>query len=58
MGKRACFMCDGTGQTCNICGESEAVCQCENEGASGAPDFRDCDDCKGTGIASADQDEE
>lgn len=39
-----CFRCDGTGQICDECGESEAACQCE-----GDHDFSDCEDCGGTG---------
>ena len=37
------FNCDGTGQMCNICGESEAACQCDS------PAFADCKDCDGAG---------
>jgi hypothetical protein len=38
-----CLLCDGTGQICNCCGESEAYgCSCD-EG------FEDCPDCNGTG---------
>lgn len=50
--KRPCFMCDGSGQMCNICGEAEPVCSCEKL------DFRDCEDCEGTGVASADRDKD
>jgi len=46
--KRACFICDGTGQMCDICGESESVCSCS------ADEYRDCADCDGTGIAASD----
>lgn len=49
--KRRCFVCDGSGQKCNICGESEAVCGCDEL------DMDDCGDCYGTGIASADIEE-
>ncbi len=38
-----CFRCDGTGELCNICGESELACSCEEF------DVYDCDDCEGTG---------
>ena len=38
------FDCDGTGQMCNICGESEAACSCDGE-----EDTCDCTDCDGTG---------
>lgn len=47
--KRKCFFCDGTGHLCNVCGESEAVCQCD------VLDFYDCNACGGVGIAKADQ---
>ena len=49
--KRPCFDCNGTGYKCNICGESIDVCDC-----SGNPDIRDCEECEGTGVASADRD--
>lgn len=26
-----CFFCDNTGQRCNHCGESPAVCRCDEE---------------------------
>lgn len=50
--KRQCFICDGTGQKCQACGESEAVCDgyCDPEHGG----LIDCPDCKGTGVASAD----
>ena len=37
------FTCDGTGKMCNICGESEVCCGCDDE------DLGDCTDCDGTG---------
>lgn len=40
-----CFGCDGTGQRCNVCGESEAACGCPEEERSFGP----CPDCNGTG---------
>ena len=39
-----CIACDGSGQRCNRCGETESACGCE-EGFDPGP----CDDCKGTG---------
>lgn len=47
--QRSCFFCDGSGQMCNICGEADGACECDDY------DMRDCDDCGGNGIASADQ---
>lgn len=38
-----CFRCDGHGFICDICGESEVACKCEE------PTFSDCSDCGGTG---------
>jgi len=46
--KRRCFLCDGSGNHCNLCGESARVCECE------ADDWNECQSCNGTGIASAD----
>ena len=37
------FTCDGTGQICNTCGESEEACGCEE------PDLGKCDECDGAG---------
>lgn len=48
-GQRRCFECNGTGQMCNICGEAENVCGCDEL------DMRDCESCGGNGIAAADQ---
>ena len=40
---RQCYRCDGTGLTCDTCGESQAVrCGCGNT-------FSACEDCGGTG---------
>ena len=39
-----CFRCDGTGELCNICGESDLACQCED-----GFDGYDCEDCNGSG---------
>lgn len=50
-----CFACDGTGETCNICGESQLGCDCgamevERHQEEYAMDqFEDCETCKGTG---------
>lgn len=41
--QRRCFRCDGTGLICDICGESEAACNCLNEGED--PTYSDCEDC-------------
>lgn len=49
--QRRCFVCNGTGYMCNVCGEAENACHCD-EGKP--PDTRPCDDCDGSGIASAD----
>lgn len=51
--KRRCFLCSGDGWMCNVCGESVSACEC----SGGPPDTRPCDDCDGSGIASADRDE-
>lgn len=48
--KRRCFLCNGTGSMCGTCGEAEGVCNCSDDEQS----LDDCDDCKGTGTASAD----
>lgn len=40
---KPCFLCDGSGQMCDVCGESESVCRCENN------TFHDCPDCEGQG---------
>lgn len=39
-----CFRCDGSGEICNVCGETEAICRCEDEFEDG-----ECPDCGGTG---------
>jgi hypothetical protein len=49
--QRPCFVCNGTGTMCNICGEAENACHCDG---GKPPDTRPCEDCNGTGIASAD----
>lgn len=35
-----CFQCDGTGQMCNVCGESEAACRCTDN------TYYPCDACE------------
>lgn len=46
------FECDGTGQMCNRCGESESACACEDETGDDPdfddPDFEKCEGCDGT----------
>lgn len=37
------FDCDGTGQKCDVCGESEAACSCDE------PSLSKCEGCDGTG---------
>lgn len=49
--KRSCFMCNGTGSMCDVCGEAEGVCSCPLD----EQELADCPDCDGTGIASADR---
>jgi hypothetical protein len=44
---KKCFLCDGTGLICDICGESEAACECEENGDE--PTYSECEDCGGTG---------
>lgn len=38
-----CFACDGTGKTCDGCGEAEGACVC------GDQSFSQCETCGGTG---------
>lgn len=45
-----CFRCDGTGEICNICGESRTACGCSDEEiaeyvAECGDQFDACDDC-------------
>lgn len=49
--KRGCFTCGASGNMCDTCGEPEGVCDCEDSS------YSDCEDCLGTGIASADIEE-
>ncbi len=50
-----CFLCDGTGKMCNICGESKLACSCtpgeveEYLAKNGGEQFADCPDCEGLG---------
>lgn len=46
MVERDCFVCDGTGNMCNECGESSAVCECNTE------NFYECENCNGIGKVS------
>lgn len=43
--RMSCFQCDGTGQMCDICGESETACSCDEMERT----FSACEDCKGVG---------
>lgn len=49
----ACFRCDGTGELCNLCGESPTDCGCSVEDVedfNGCSDqYDECPDCEGTG---------
>ena len=42
--KNKCFRCDGSGEICNICGESLGACQCGD-----GQEVDMCPDCNGTG---------
>ena len=44
-----CFYCDGTGEKCDVCGESEAACKCD---LSENPTRSECEVCGGTGEAA------
>jgi len=50
--KRSCFICNGTGEMCDQCGEARDVC--EHNDACKRTTYSKCEDCSGTGIASAD----
>ena len=39
-----CFRCDGSGEICDECGETEVICPCGAGFQSG-----ECPDCGGTG---------
>jgi hypothetical protein len=40
-----CLTCDGTGFVCDICGESEAACECMESKDEARPTYSDCPDC-------------
>lgn len=42
--KRDCPDCNGTGQVCELCGNADGDCLCED-----GPELRDCDACDGDG---------
>ena len=42
---QGCFRCDGTGEICNVCGESARACGCDEIDQQ----LIDCSDCKGSG---------
>lgn len=51
-----CSRCDGTGQVCNICGDSQTACGCSTEDVEehienneGVEQFDKCEDCGGSG---------
>jgi hypothetical protein len=46
-GRKPCFRCDGTGEICNVCGESRAACKCNFK--IGEEDYGPCEDCAGEG---------
>lgn len=51
-GKRRvnCFQCDGTGQMCNVCGNSRACCEGRaDDECVEADDYEPCDNCEGAG---------
>lgn len=48
--KRPCFICNGTGQTCKICGEAENACSCDDG------EMTACENCGGDGVAPIDKD--
>lgn len=48
--RRPCFVCNGTGDICDECGESVDVCDCAEEDKQSSP----CSDCSGIGIAWVD----
>lgn len=51
--KRPCFVCNGTGEMCDTCGEAVNACSCDPD--DGEPGSVQCEDCGGSGIAAADQ---
>ena len=50
---RPCFICNGTGEMCDVCGEAENTCLCDtHEREAGNPQtFSPCEFCDGTGSA-------
>lgn len=40
----SCSICDGNGQVCDICGDSENACDCEEPTT-----YSDCESCSGNG---------
>jgi hypothetical protein len=51
---KQCFNCDGTGQLCDICGESSKACGCEPDEidahvAEYDEQYSVCPHCNGTG---------
>jgi len=46
MAESKCFTCDGTGEMCDCCGESTAVCECRDDGILTTT----CPACKGSGV--------
>lgn len=47
---RLCPMCNGSGLTCDACGEAERACRCD-----GGPGCSVCADCDGAGTVPADR---
>lgn len=47
--RRRCFVCNGTGEICNVCGEAQNCCECGGDNCS------PCKNCGGIGIAILDQ---
>lgn len=47
--RRRCFTCDGSGEMCDVCGESETACRCDE------PTFSPCEHCDGDGTVPPDQ---
>ena len=45
-----CFDCNGTGQMCDVCGEAENACHCDD----GEQALSDCQVCGGDGETKPD----